>query len=605
MEWSVALFIHVGFSLILLGLTITGIVLDDLATVRKVDLQVTDKDGLADMNISGLKLTSRTIHMEYNRCALDGKDIEKSPLYTKTVIRFEELAENGTRDPSIGVFAHINIDEEGTEIIGDIDNLPSRSTTGRVLAFLSLAFQCIVLILYGVTRRAGVSLVSRHVEGVSSKLQYISQVQNALAILGGAFLWWAILVYSTMTPILLPHLFREARDRCEVVFNSMDHSHYEMRTLAVYVRENSLLNGATGALFGTVVLLSVLYTVGLFLYNNIRSINTQSVSSYRFRTLSWYNKILSWPVAFMGLFFGVWCCFWAANVTRERGYDRNMFYWLNGAKVSQKTGLSKTGTLLDSVQAAFNLFTLSPPMIQMSTLIWLIFIPVIVMSCTKRIVLLSKIAQDFAILLVCKAFISWTTVAPTTISMMEKPVCFDKPESDENWSWIHTFDTSQSCNDTMFSIHAIYVFVPAMLMIYFVVFGGVLKGLTRWAVTILIVLCALSACLLVVAARYQYTADMHIGICVVICYMLTQMGAYRILFDEDHNKRSSAVTILEEKILPVVADCALRLDWYLQGSKGLNGLKVSSEEVDDISSLYRTTQRAIQQARDCRQKKLN
>lgn len=590
---------HFAFSLILLTFSLIGVGVDKITTVNRHELLVRTDKGDVDLRISGLELTSSDIVLKYHKCAKDSDDVAEYRLYEERGVQFGQLREGGTRNPSIAQFAHVNIDEEGTEIIGDIDLLPTRATGARFSLYMSISLQGLAFLLLVFLRRAPTSVISKCPEGESRKMHILGQVHNGLLIMGGVAMWWAIILYSTIVTVLLPHLFREARDRCDTKFSSIFNAHYEMRTLGIYVREHAILNGASIILFGCTVLAIYLYMLGMFLHANSRTINMQSLTSYQLRGLSWYAKVWGWHISILVLVFAIFLSFWVASLTRVRGYDLNMFYWMNGSKVSQETGFSRTGTLLDVVQGFVPLFTLAPAIVYLTVYAWVLFIPALAMACSRQMIVLAKCAQDVGVLLIIKALISWVTVAPTSLSMLERPECFDKPDFDDEvtWSWMFRFSHIDSCNDTMFSLHAVLVMVPAIVLSYFVVFGGIVRGNSVWMVTAGIFISALLTGFLVVTARYQYSADIHIGVCVVVCYLFSQSSAYRLLFREDINARTPPNSILSDKVIPTLSECVFRMETYILASKGLAGLKASVDEIEDIGLLYRTMGQAMRTAR--------
>jgi hypothetical protein len=597
MEFRRGLIFHAVFVLILAGITLFAIVHDNIFQIEKYEFRIRGPQEDRDLRISGLSLSSMKVTLDYNGCDGDPAYVSESSLYSPGGVELWKLLEGKSRDRSISQFSHINIHEAGTEIIGDIGLVNRRSTVGRYLAIAALVLLLLVSMTMIATKLDPKSVWSRVPKGGDARGHLVAKLEGLVLMSSAVFLWTSIVLYSSVTPTLLAHLFREARNRCGVEFDDVYNGLYEMRTLAFYVRDTGMLNGVTVALYGLVVGLIISYSIFLFFVSNGKGINMHDLNSSELRTLSWYCRIWSWRVSLAWLVLSVFVSFWVANLTRTRGYELNLFYWKNGSKVSQKTGLSRTGTLLDVVQGTANLFTI-PALVLVSTCcIWLVLIPMVAFACKRSLIFLGKACQDMGTLLITRALVSWLTVAPTTLSMIEKPECFDQPlEDNSQWSWIYIIDPKQSCNDTMFSVFAIVVFVPAIIMLYYTSFARVVKSDFGSLVHGLLVLGALLSSLLVVVGRYQYSADMHIGACVVAIYMLTQASAYHILFSQEEDSHLKPSELLTDRILPALEECIHRLESYNLACRDLDGLKSSPEEAEEIAHLFRTVGVAINNA---------
>jgi len=277
-----------------------------------------------------------------------------------------------------------------------------------------------------------------------------------------------------------------------------------------------------------------------------------------------------------------------------------MFYWnYFGTRVYEKTGLSKTGSLIDFLQEIVSLISVSPYINAVSIYLWLMWIPALAWVCNYPVNFLGKVSQDFSIVLFMKCLISWVTVSPTAVSMLEKPECFNHPHfEDDDSSWLFRFRNDFSCNDSMFSIHVAIGFVPVVILIYFIRFSGYVNLVGRiLSLSMLIVGISLSL-VSVVLTRYQYTADVHIGICICLIYMLTQQQAYSLLFERDRADVESAFTLLEQKVIPSLTDCLARLNTYKAATRQAKALQISPEEVHEISMLFKSVGDSLHAAKN-------
>ena len=598
MKISVGFIVQTAYISATLGLSIFALLEDRIFEIEKSDLRIRGPQEDRFLRISSLSLSSERISLDYNRCEGDPKRIASSKLYSRDGVELSMLQEGNSRDRSIVQFAYINLHEVGTEVIGDISLAHIRSTVAKYMAVCGIALQGLALVLMVLTRLTPKSLWSRCPESTDSRMYMLAKGGSLVLILSAVTLWWSIVLYSSVTATILSHLFREARNRCGIEFDDIFNGLYEIRTMSFYVREFALLNGVSIIVYALVVGMLIVHAIYLFLCANGKTLSVQDILYSEQRAFSWYCRIWDWKVSFACLILSVFASIWVANLTKTRGFTLNMFYWKDGAKVSQRTGLSRTGTLLDVVQESFDHFAIPAPILLSTCCVWLLLIPMLAFSTNRTLILAGKAAQDIGTLLFVRVVVAWVTVAPTALSMIEKPECFDQPLDDgSDWSWIYNLGTKQSCNDTMFSVYSIFVFVPAVILLFYTGFSsGILSRKSSALAIALVFIAALLSNALVVVGRHQYSADVHIGACIVVIYMLTQTSPYRLMFAKDNDIRLKPNELLLDRIVPTLEQCIFRLEEYQTACLGLDGLKCMPEEVDEIAHLFRTVGNAIQNA---------
>lgn len=306
------------------------------------------------------------------------------------------------------------------------------------------------------------------------------------------------------------------------------------------------------------------------------------------------------------LLLSIYISFIVANLTRVRGYSLNMFFWKYGTSDYEKTGLSKTGSLIDSIQETVTLLSVSVTIAAVTTYQWTAWIPVLAMVSRYPISLLGKACQDIATLLILRSVISWVTVAPTTVSMLEKPDCFHRPDlSEVSARWMFAIDPGQSCNDTMFSVYVVIVLVPITILVYFIRFSGMVNKFGFVTGLSILVSACVAMFVFIVITRIQYSADIHIGTCICVMYMFTQQKAYNILFDRDRANVTSAYSMLHNRVMPTMVDCVGIVAHYNQVTKEMKGLQLNEIEIAELHSLYHTLGEALTRAHACVTEHLN
>jgi hypothetical protein len=275
-----------------------------------------------------------------------------------------------------------------------------------------------------------------------------------------------------------------------------------------------------------------------------------------------------------------------------------MFFWKYSVGGDyEKTGLSQTGSLIDSIQEIVTLLSVSVTVVAITTYQWTAWIPVLTAVCSYPLSLFGKACQDAALLLLIRSLISWVTVAPTTVSMLEKPDCFHRPDiSEENFDWVFAINPAHSCNDTMFSVYVIIVLVPIIILIYFIRFSGFVNKFGFITGLSILISALVGMFAFTIFVRVQYSADIHIGVCITVLYMFTQQKAYNILFDRDRANIASAYTMLQNRVLPSMVDSVGILAHYKHVTKDVKGLRLSDVEVAELNSLYDSLGEALTRA---------
>jgi hypothetical protein len=593
--------INCAFSVLILGLSTTGLFVDHIFTNPKTDIELVCPDGPCQLKISGIKVSSSKIVLDYNKSPDDPRRAGFSKLYSIQGVSFADLADGASRDSSIVEFAHLNIHEEGTEIIGEIGVTEERASIARSMSYVAIGLQGFGLILLLIIRREPKSIISNPDENEDLKSHLLRQSINWFGIIGAGFLWLSVVFYSTIIPTLLAHLFRESRDRSGIEFSQEHGEQFEMKTMGTYVRDHSSPNGSTIILFSLGTAASLIHFVYLFYRSNRKPLTLLQLTPSQSKSLPWYCRVWPWKPTLIVALFSTLLTFLVMNLTKSRGLLINNFYWTYGAKVAQKTGLSRTGTLLDFAQKILSLIAVPRAIMSASTYMWLFVIPVLAFACNRPASLVVKGLQDFAIIFILRSVTAWVTIAPATLSMLEKPECFIKPnEQTSKWSWLLVFDLRQSCNDSMFSETFAVVGMNAIILMYYVMYGGVTNQAVAWLVSSFIALSGLAVCIIAVVSRHQYSSDVVIGASIVTCYMLTQLMAYKMIFEGDSADKRQPAKLLAEKVLPVLEECSTRVRAYLTACEKLKGLKLPANQFAEMALLYRSVGQGITEARKVR-----
>jgi hypothetical protein len=478
-----------------------------------------------------------------------------------------------------------------------------RSIIARSLFLVSVVILGSSVLVMILTRAEPQSILSTCPSGYRPRDHLLGQIQNLLTLLSTALLWGSVFIISSLIPSILPYVYREARDRCGIAFDDEVLHNYEMRDMGQFVSNNSFPYGFSTIMFSIAAGVSLAYTIGLLWVSSnrykSRSLYPVLPKSEK-RKISWYAKIWPWRLSLLALCVSIVVVVIIGNITRYRGYPLNMFYWnFFGSKFFEKTGLSKTGSLKDSFQQLIQLISVSAYVNMVSVYFWLMWIAALIWVCNYPLDFVGKVAQDFSIVLFIKALVSWVTVSPTPVSMLDQPDCYIRPHiEDDYWKWIFRFSNAFSCNDNMYSIRVVIAFVPFVILVYFIRYSGYVNRFGKIVALVFLSFGITCTFLSIIVTRYQYTADIHIGLCICAVYMLTQQQAYSLLFDRDRADVASAYTLLEEKVLPTLSECVVRLMAYHAVAHKAKGLQIHAQELHEIALLYKSVGGALSAAKN-------
>jgi hypothetical protein len=216
---------------------------------------------------------------------------------------------------------------------------------------------------------------------------------------------------------------------------------------------------------------------------------------------------------------------------------------------------------------------------------------------------ISKLVQLVGIILFLKAFFSLATISPSPSTVIAKPDCYDQPPLN-SWTIKGIFGTARTCNHLMFSVSSALTTMHLMIVVMYIRFGPTAHRLIAYSVLILSIIVS---GLLPVVARQSYSADALVGVYLGLLLTLSQSMAFKVLFRFDFltGDITAPITkliakpaeILNEKILPTIAECVRRIELYQLASRNSPGLKMDPTEVEEIEMLYQTMAGAIEMAK--------
>jgi hypothetical protein len=163
-----------------------------------------------------------------------------------------------------------------------------------------------------------------------------------------------------------------------------------------------------------------------------------------------------------------------------------------------------------------------------------------------------------------------------------------------------------SCNHTMFSIFAAITTMCIWILILYIRFGP----LKRWKFIAYAILMFdnLVCGLLPVIARVNYSVEVFIGAMIAAILVMSQSAAFKLLFRFEQNVDSRILMqqangeseLLNDRIIPTMYEIKKRMEAYTRAAKFSSGLKIDSEELNDISNLYKDLGNGIDKAKNAK-----
>jgi hypothetical protein len=470
--------------------------------------------------------------------------------------------------------------------LGDFETFSTIGKYAYSFSLSSLILQSLALILLVVFRVPPSLLFSSRplLSSLTDRDHFIGNIILSLLSLSTVSLFLYFGLMSSFTSPLLGRIINYSIDRCvdSPFVGPVDEMGRleQMQFIGEYIRDYSAPDGVSFYTFSVSIGLNYLFLICLFYLN----INTKRIVSRlppsQLKLLPWYSRIFPMYWSMILLLVGVTANAFVQYSARVRGYPLNKYYW-ETTLTSASGGEAKfrIGSLLDVILDNLHTFIVSPSMTTITIGFWLPLILSVSLSSISLILSLSKSLETISVLLIFRAVVAVTTVSPTPASVLQHPQCYSSPPA---LSLASLFSPSESCNDLMFSMYSIFIFVPFMLVWFSIKFTPSFdRKLFAYSV---LSICGLVSAIIVVVCRLQYTSDVYIGSVVTILYCLSQSPSYRLLLTFGLERTSSGKDRipLSEKILPQLDEIIRRIELYRMSSEGSDALKMDEGEFRQI-----------------------
>ena len=598
-RFSIALSV---FSLVLIG---TGILVDQFHAEDARDIKL--HNGLI-YHSPGITIGHTRLKLVYPECETPESTARgNSRLFNVKGVSFRELATaKPGQDEVYDSFVRPPDESVSNQYFGDFVAFYYMGQAAKFCSWFAFAVQILSIVISVITQTPPSAFLTNRPTFNQTPKQFMwGSIHHALTLLVALLLVVDISIVSTYLDLTIGRVIELSFELCN--FSPANNELDIMKLYGGFLQENADVNGFTGKLYKVAIGLTLFQMILVFFQGTDQVRSESSVIGYslpasKLRQLPWYSSIWRFRFAALFLVFAYFVDIISSVYTREHGYSQNLYAWTTLASARTGTGSTRTGALSDFIMDKLAQFYISEALPTGAMWGSVPLVICLAIGSTDPLRFFSKIVQLTGLIVFLKAIFSMSTLVPIPSTVIAKPYCYDEPPQ-HAWSLSGLTASSISCNHLMFSVIAAMCTMSLMVVVMYVRFGPSVKRYLAYAV-LFSTMTVLS--LLPVAARLNYSADVFVGAVLVILIMMCQSAAFKLLFRFDFPNGSLSDRIgklnvkpgeiLNDKIVPTIAECIRRIEVYRVAARESPGLIIPSDEVDEIQLLYKSVGDAIKVA---------
>jgi hypothetical protein len=592
-------------SVFVFALIATGIGIDQYHSEDPVDMTL---ENGAVYHAPGVSMGTFGVKLTFPECETpETADREQSKLFDPRGVTFDELSKGPTgTDEVYDLFVNPGDDSISTQYFGDFNNIHKMSKIARIFTWVALAIQGIVVGMSLWSRTPPSSfLTDRPTFNQTSKERTLGLIHHSLSIVVVIFLLLNLGIVSTYLDQVEGRVIDISFELCNFApySNEID----TLKLVGHFLSDFSDVNGFSGRLFRAAISLTGFLVVLVFFQgtDQVRSESTTtgySLPASRLRQLPWYCSIWRFRFSFMFLVTALIINIFCSAYTREHGYALNMYAWTTVASSRTGSGLTRTGAMADFIMDRLSKFFIAESI--PFTILWgcVLIVIALAIGSTDPLRFFSKLTQISGLIVFLKAITSITTIMPSPSTVFDRPYCYDPPS--DIWTFKGIFSISLTCNSLMFSLVSAVTTASVMVVVMYIRYGPSARHVVSYYLLFAFIILF---DLLPVTARATYSTDSLIGAYLGFLIMMSQSMAFKLLFRFDFPVEDFTQPIrklnfqpgelLNDKIIPTLIECCRRIEMYQQASRDAPGLKMASNEVEEIELLYKTVGEAMKLAR--------
>jgi hypothetical protein len=597
---------NLALSFFSLSLIMTGIFVDQFHSEDPARIEL--KDGGTYFG-AGIIIGHNDMTLTYPECDVPEREVrQNSILFDSKGTSYKMMSEGPTgTDEVFDAFLDPGDHSVSKSFFGNFLSFYRMSIAARVFSWVALGAQSLSLIIMIWTQTTPATfLTGTPMFDQDAKQRVWGIFHHCLSLLVAICLLADICVVSLYLDLLVGRVIELSFELCN--FNPGLNELDTLKLFGTFLQSYSDVNGATGALFKVAMcLIMIQFTLVFYLgIRQVRSLNSRNDSSIPINTL----KQLPWYCSIWRLQFSIFFCVVgtlvnqaAALYSREAGYSLNLYFFRSIASTESGTGSTTTGSLSDFIMDQTSKFYISEAIPNNATFLGVPIVLALAFASVDPSRFLSKVMQLCGIVMFLKSFCSISTLVPVPATVISRPYCYDPPPA-SLWSWRSFLSRAAQCNHLMFSLPAAGSTIGIMIIMMYVRYGQAVKKAVAYTFLLLVLAGSLVT---PIAARVNYSSNVFIALFIVTLLVTSQSQAFKVLFQCETGPPDfttalsklnfSAGEVLNDKVIPNLQECVKRLQMYRLATADAVGLRLSTEELQEMRSLYEAVGNAIKVAR--------
>ena len=606
-QQSVILFrFSIALSVLALALICTGFMVDQFHEDNPQNTQITGTNFV--YNAPGIVVGHRNLKLMFPECDTPetGKRLE-SILFDPAGVSFDKLSRGPTgTDDVYDLFVTPDVNSIAGQYFGSFEMYNKFGWAGQLFSFIAMGLQFLSLLLslWSGTPPAPF-MTSKPIFNQSSSARVWGMIHHLMSFGAIICLFIDLLLVSLYMDLVVGRAVEFAFDLCNV---SPDLDELPlMQFYGRYLAEKANLDGMTGGLFKLAMILLMFQAVLVFFLgtDQVRwesSNSGYSIPASKLRQLPWYASIWRFPISLFLLTCALSAYVISLLYTRDNGFLLNIHTWHSVTSSKTGTGSTLSGAFSDLLMDTLSVFHVSESLPRAVKWICLGFVSALGIGSTDPTRFMSKVTQLLGIIFLLQSITSVSTLVPTPTSPLATPRCFSPPPIG---SWgIERIIHNVRCNHLMFSMDSAIITLCMTIVLAYLRYGPINVRLPGY---ILVLSFSSAFVCLPIAARMSYSMDVLVGVLIAGLLVFSQSPAFKMLFrfekpppDIDH-----AVTklnfqpgeILNDKVIPIMAECLRRIQLYRIAACHLPGLAIDPAELYEIKVLYKQLGSAVDSAK--------
>ena len=595
-----------AMSVFALALISLGIFVDQFHSEDPTNLTLSD--GLV-YNGPGIIIGHSRLKLTYPECDTPERSMrEDSVLFSHKGVSFQQLGQGPIEgDEVYNHFLDPGDMSVSKRFFGSFSSFARMSIASKAFAWAAFGLQALSVILSIWTRTPPASFMTHTpIFNHSDSQRVWGTVHHALTVLAAICLLVDLAIVSVYLDLVVGRIIELSFELCN--FHPGLSEFDLLKLFGRFMADYSDVDGITGSLYRLAATLTLVQTTFVFFLGTDQVRSQSATTGYslpasKLRQLPWFCSI--WRLRWSVLFFvcGVVFNQAAALYSRSEGYPLNLYAFESIGSAETGTGSTVTGTLSDFLMDITANFYVSETVSDAATLGTVPLVLALAVGSTDPHRFISKLVQLLGIIFFSKGFFSISTLVPTPASVISRPYCYDPPEADL-WSLRGFFSRGAQCNHLMFSLPAALCTLSLMVIMMYMRYGPSLRRGIAYVVLFVLVLGCL---MLPVAARVNYTSNVLVAFFFIALLVVAQSGAFKLLFRFESlpvsftagmtKLRFKPGEVLNDKIIPTIAECVRRIQMYTQATAEAPALRMAPGDLQEVLLLYRTVGDAVRIAR--------